>query len=271
MRKVLFEKLSGAGNDFILIDAGKQSLSKSPSAIAQALCPRRHSIGADGLLLIRRVNKDISKLDYYNADGSRAFCGNGARCAAAWAHRSGWHGKSFSLKTIEGSIKARILSKRKARIRLPGTFGPVRRLKLNIQGKTLAVASIKTGVPHAVVRITPAQLKTYPVLEIGRALRWHRAFAPRGANANFMSLALGKYRLRTYERGVESETQACGTGAAAAALTAAALWEKKSPIHIKVQSGDTLTIHFRRTSNDLFDEVWLEGPVRSTYKGEVTL
>lgn len=272
MRRVPFAKLSGAGNDFILIDRARMPHLHSPSTLAKKLCPRAVSIGANGLLLLRREGKKAPiQLDYYNADGSRAFCGNGTRCAAIWAHRAGWAGRSFAFSTPEGLVDCRITGRDRANVRLPEPGTVQRSLRLAALGRIYSVGTVDIGVPHAVVRVKTSQLDAFPVERVGRALRRHPAFRPKGANINFIAIESRRTRLRTYERGVEGETLACGTGAAAAALLSAAWTGRRSPIRLQTLSGDILTVRFSKTKNSNFSNVWLEGPARFIYEGEALL
>ncbi len=290
MRRVPFTKLSGAGNDFILIDRARIPRLGSAPALAKKLCPRAVSIGADGLLLLRRGRgKSPIELDYYNADGSRAFCGNGARCAAVWARRAGWAGKNFAFQTPQGLVDCRITAPhRAAAVRLPEP-GEVRtKMRLTALGRTYSVGAVDIGVPHAVVRVGTSALAAFPVERVGRALRRHPAFRPKGANVNFIAIGHRRTHLRTYERGVEGETLACGTGAAAAALLTSAWTGRRSPVRLRTLSGEDLTVRFSKTTDGRlpkasgsgtssryrsvdFSDVWLEGPAHFVYEGETRL
>lgn len=264
-----FAKLSGAGNDFILLKSARLPGGLSGPALARRLCPRRSSVGADGLLVARRGPAGARELEYYNADGSRAFCANGCRAAAWWMRRAGWAGSLLELQTSRGPVQARA-GAASAAVRLPDASVRLG-LRLDLGSRSLRADFADTGAPHAVVWVPAARLDGWPVVEAGRALRRHRAFAPAGANADFAALSGGRLRLRTYERGVEDETLACGTGAAAAAVAAAARGRLRSPARVRVESGDTLTVRFQRRADGAFTDVWLEGPVRLVYQGEIEL
>ncbi|MDE2293289.1 MAG: diaminopimelate epimerase, partial [Elusimicrobia bacterium] len=224
-------------------------------ALARRLCDRRAGVGADGLLAVsgRRVV-------YLNADGSRAFCGNGARCAAWWLRSRGRGGTRFALSGVP--VEA-VVGAASVRIRMPDVR-PLRRLRVAAEGRDWDAAFLDTGVPHAVVRV--GALDRFPVVRVGRALRRHRAFGRAGANADFVSGSGRTLRLRTYERGVEDETLACGTGAVAAALA----FGRASPVTVRARGG-RLTVSFRAGKDGGFTDVWLEGPVRQTFTGEVVL
>lgn len=256
--KISFDKMSGAGNDFVVF-AG---LPGRAGALAKRLCDRRGGVGADGLLVLER-GALRPRLSYFNADGSAAFCGNGSRCAAMWLHARGWvKGRSFSFDTKEGLVEARLIGPERAAVRLPEPKG----LRLNLKAAGRKLHFIDTGVPHAVVPVSG--LESFSVLKEGRALRRHKAFAPAGANVDFISYVKDGLRLRTYERGVEDETQACGTGAAASAVVAAALGRVKSPVSVAVNGG-TLRVSFARKSDGSFTDVWLEGPAGFVFSGAI--
>jgi diaminopimelate epimerase len=252
-----FHKLSGAGNDFVLVTG-----SAGP-ALARRLCDRLRGVGADGLLAVERRRGGAS-LSYFNADGSRAFCGNGSRCAAWWAYRQGWTGgsKEFTLATTRGALRARITGARRAAVQMPAPRNIRLSRKLKALGRNLTLHSLDTGVPHAV--LIWDDLESAPVLELGQALRRHKAFAPRGTNVDFVEFGRNVLRLRTYERGVEEETLACGTGVAAAAIVAFLLGRGKPPMRVRVRGGERLTVRFRES--DLGD-LWLEGPVTPLFNG----
>lgn len=267
--KLPFVKMSGAGNDFVAVEeAGRRA---DWAALAKRLCPRRSAVGADGLLVLKAGAKPSMR--YFNADGSRAFCGNGARCAAWWLHLQGL-GRALAFASDEGPLEARIVGPERVRLRMPAPRDLRLELDVAAAGRTWRLHSVNTGVPHAVVPVHA--LDPFPVVEAGRLLRRHAAFAPAGTNVNFAVLPARGGRspieLRTYERGVEDETLACGTGVTATALVAAALGRARPPVRLKVRSGDLLTVHFKDAgAGRLPEEVWLEGPAKITYRGTVEL
>lgn len=268
---LLFTKLSGAGNDFILLDAAKLGRTASRPALARRLCPRRTSVGADGLLVLdRRGPGGIPSVDHYNADGSRAFCANGSRCAAWWMFRRGWTGKRMRFLSSGKPVDAVVLGSRGLAARVRVEMPParlLRSLRLKALGRTLRVLLIDTGVPHAVIRVS--RLDSFPVEALGRALRGHAAFGKAGANVDFVSAGRGSLGLRTYERGVEAETLACGTGAVAAAV-ASWVWDRRrSPARVAVRGGAVLSVSFRPEPQGVFSGVGLEGPAEIVFEGEV--
>lgn len=265
-----FWKMSGAGNDFILIDnrAGLVPADEIRPLVPR-LCAPHVSLGADGLILIEPSDRADFKWRFFNADGSEAeMCGNGARCAARFAHLNGIAPARMTFETIAGPIQARVEGGR-VRVRLTDPRALALGVRLTLNGGTdISADFINTGVPHAVVFVDDPGSADVP--GAGRAIRFHPEFAPAGVNANFVRVD-GRHamRIRTYERGVEGETLACGTGSVASAVVAAARGLVDSPVTLTARSGIDLTVHFAR-SNGTFGEIDLEGDARIVCKGEIT-
>lgn len=257
-----FFKLSAAGNDFILLPGAPR---RGRAALARRLCDRRRGIGADGLILMKRGR--AAAMSYFNADGSSAFCGNGSRAAARWLYDQNWTRgrKEFSLKTASGFVSALITGAGRAAIRMPEPRAIRLGLKIRVLGRSYTAHHINTGVPHAVIEVRG--LENLPVKEIGRAIRRHKIFAPQGVNVDFIRIRPGALEIRTYERGVEDETLACGTGSTASALVAFLLGKRRPPVKIKVRGGDILTVNFKPG----FKDIWLEGPAQLVYTGQINL
>lgn len=256
MKKTRFWKLSGAGNDFVLL-AGLPK-GRSGAALARELCDRRLGIGADGLLVVTRGARRPT-LEYWNADGSAAFCGNGSRCGALWAAWNGYaKGSAFSLDSNRGRLDITLASKGRAEVTMP----KVSKLRLGMNVDGFKVHYVDTGVPHAVVFIHSDKVD---VDCLGRRLRRHKAFGKAGANVDFVHAKKGKLVVRTYERGVEGETLACGTGVVAAAVVANALGYAGATVPVQVRSGDLLRVTLVGPSPRL------EGPGRLVFSGEVLL
>jgi diaminopimelate epimerase len=267
---VRFTKMNGAGNDFVLIDNREGKVLLSPNDVIK-ICHRQRGVGADGLLLLvpSRTGKADWAWDFFNNDGSTAeMCGNGARCFARYIQRqAGANGKT-SFETGAGIITATFSGDR-AKINLT----PPKDLRLNekVQLSTgvETIHSLNTGVPHAVLFVPDADKAV--VQGFGHEIRFHRHFAPKGTNANFVQvLGPNQIRVRTYERGVEGETLACGTGVTASALIAAKLHGFTSPVSVKVQGGDTLEVSFRE-ENDQFADVYLAGPADFVFDGQIEI
>ena len=264
-----FAKMSGAGNDFILIDHRVPFLESvdAMQAFARAVCERRFSAGADGLILIENAAGADFGWQFINADGSIAeMCGNGARCAARFAHARGIAPATMRFQTLAGLIEAEVVG---AGVRLKMTPPGNARLDLtlDIEGQAQVVHHLNTGVPHAVLFVTDNA--TAPVLEWGRLVRYHPQFQPAGTNVNFVE-HLGGDRLlvRTYERGVEGETMACGTGAVAAAVLAGMKGMVRPPVTVVTSGREELAIHFS-LAGQAVEAVQLEGPASFIYDGQL--
>jgi diaminopimelate epimerase len=207
------------------------------------------------------------KWSFYNSDGSRAeMCGNGARCVSRFAYLEGIAGKTLSFETDAGTISA-VVKDKKVKIKMtdPTDLGEEASLEMN--GEMLAYRSINTGVPHVVIEVD--DLEAMDVVAVGRTVRNHPAFEPDGTNVNFIQLGGdGTLGIRTYERGVEDETLACGTGNVAAALISYLRHGMQSPVKLLTRSGEYLSIYFECQGN-VFSDVYLEGDARVIYKGEL--
>lgn len=268
MEKINFLKLSGSGNDFIIIDNRAKLVEESnlPEFIKK-VCRRKMSVGADGLILIEDTDAADFKWRFYNSDGSIAeMCGNGARCAARFALLNNIAGKTMVFETIAGRVTA-IVKQDTVKIGMPDPFDVRIGYPLALSAGSLKLSSINTGVPHVV--IIKESIDDIDVLKTGKEIRFHKEYAPAGTNVNFaVRLDMGLIGIRTYERGVEDETLACGTGSIAVALVMAAIKGMESPLKVKTKSGGILVIHFKKTA-DKFTDIFLEGDARVIYKGEL--
>ncbi len=255
--------MSAAGNDFVLID-GK--FAGNPKSLARKLCDRKAGIGADGILVVRKT--PILGFDYYNADGSFTFCGNGARAVAWWMKEEGWvlGRRPFKFMTPQGILSAQILGKEKVSVEMPPVVKARLKIPLKLLGRAYTAHFIHTGVPHAVVFVK--DLEKFPVALAGRALRRHPLFAPAGVNADFVQIQSVKIHIRTYERGVEAETLACGTGAVAAAVVAFLLGQSRPEVFVLARGGK-LRVSFKSISSGAIKDVRLEGPAKIIYRGEI--
>jgi diaminopimelate epimerase len=264
VKRTRFWKLTAAGNDFVLVVA---KAGRSLPGLARRLCRRRTGVGADGLLVLRREPAGI-RVRYFNADGSRAFCGNGCRGAAWWAFNQGWSGRRMRLFTSAGELEAKVAGRERVAVSMPDPGGLRLGLDFRVQGRAFVAHAIDTGVPHAVVAVKG--LAGFPVALFGPAIRRHRLFSPEGTNVDFVARAEDALTLRTYERGVEDETWACGTGAVAAAVVGWRLGWVRPPVRVRVRSGDHLKVSFAADAGRARG-VWLEGPARVVFQGEVVL
>lgn len=268
--QIEFTKMNGAGNDFVVLDNRDLRYDLSQEQI-ERLCNRQRGIGADGLLAVEPAENGADfKMRYYNADGGEAeMCGNGARCFANFVAKitENSHEK-VSFETIAGVIEA-TYPNGNVRIQLSDPFDQKMGLELEITGQQLLVHSINTGVPHACAVVE--NVAEADILGIGRALRFHEAFQPAATNANLMEVvAPDEITVRTYERGVEGETLACGTGMVANAIVHHELTGAPSPIKVNVQGGDQLLVEFEKTE-DGYRNVFLTGPADFTFSGSITL
>jgi diaminopimelate epimerase len=266
--KIPFVKMSGSGNDFILIDHRKPFLEESGlKDFVGKVCQRRISVGADGLILIEPSRKADFKWRFYNADGSEAeMCGHGGRCVARFANLKGIAGPSLSFETLAGIISARVNGKSvKLQMTKPHSFKLDQ--KISIEGEERVLSTVNTGVPHAVIFV--ADLEGTDVFRMGRATRRHPHFAPAGTNANFVRLEdHSRLSIRTYERGVEDETLACGTGVVASALVAGFKGMVQSPVSVRTKGGEILTVHFEMEGGEV-KKVFFEGDVHIIYEAEM--
>jgi len=269
-----FFKMNGAGNDFIVIDNRDLSISLDQDTIA-ALCDRHRGIGADGLLAVEPAEKGADyKFRYYNADGGEAeMCGNGARCFGFFtAHLGGEEEElptSVSFETIAGILTAEIIDE-EVRIAMSEPKDLELKLPIRIENFHHDLHFVNTGVPHVVSFID--DLENIDVVTHGREIREHDYFSPNGTNANFATiLAPDHIAIRTYERGVEDETLACGTGMVACALIHHLLTGAQSPVKVDVEGGDTLSIGFEKTGETTFQNVTLTGPADFVFEGEIEI
>ncbi len=258
--KVPFWKLTGAGNDFVLLSGLPKG--RSGAALARTLCDRRFGVGADGLIVMTRRGGKV-RLDYWNADGSAAFCGNGSRCAAVWAAEMGWlKTGEFTLESNRGPLTARLTGKGRAEVVMPAPRKLRLGLNVKTEGRSLQAHYVDTGVPHAVVFVP--DIDKVEVSKFGRALRYHKIFGRAGANVDFVEIRKNSLFIRTYERGVEAETLACGTGVVATAFVSRVLGFDFSPVRVVVRGGAALSVSFD-------DGPRLEGPGRIVFSGEISL
>ncbi|MCF6290710.1 MAG: diaminopimelate epimerase [Desulfobacterales bacterium] len=264
-----FTKMSGTGNDFIIIDHRRPFLpDREIPGFVRSVCQRGFSVGADGLILIEDDPEADFRWQFFNGDGSRAeMCGNGARCAARFALQKKIAPARMRFITDAGPIEAEVLDGR-VKLKMTPPVDLRRNLSVQVDGRKIELDHINTGVPHAVHIVE--QDEAVDVAGWGRAIRFHPLFAPAGANVNFVrQLGPSALGVRTYERGVEAETMACGTGAAAAAIIAALQGLVSAPVTVTTSGGARLTIHFSLVNGTGVAGLFLEGPARIVYEGEL--
>jgi diaminopimelate epimerase len=263
-----FYKMSGSGNDFILVDNRAAIVDQENLGhFVASICRRKLSVGADGVILLETSEQADFKWRFFNADGGEAeMCGNGGRCAARLAYLKGIAGPRLSFETKSGVIRAEVTGGR-VKLEMPEPTTPELDYPLKAEEEVFTVSSITVGVPHVVIWVT--DLEASPVFRIGQAIRFHQRYAPAGTNVNFVEqVDDGTLAIRTYERGVEDETLACGTGSVATALIAAAKGMAASPAVLHTRGGEALKVYFERSGDD-FRNVFLEGDARVIYEGRL--
>jgi diaminopimelate epimerase len=265
-----FTKMNGAGNDFVLIDNRARTIKLSRQQVVR-LCDRHRGVGADGLFLLvpSASGKADWAWDFYNSDGSTGeMCGNGARCFARFVQKLTGLSRGFTFETEAGVITARLQGDRvTVSLTQPGDMQLNQQVPLS--GGVQTIHSLNTGVPHAVLFVPDADRAM--VMQLGPEIRRHPHFAPKGTNVNFVQmLGPNHIRVRTFERGVEGETLACGTGVTASALISARLHGFTSPVKVQVQGGDQLEVSFQEYQGQ-FAEVRLSGPAEFVFEGRIEI
>ena len=258
MSTIHFHKYQATGNDFVIIDNRESKLSLTAEQIS-AICHPKFGVGADGLILIENHPSLNFHLEYFNSDGSQSLCGNGCRAAVQFASQLGIVNGSAKFTAFDGPHAAEILPDRNIRLKMADVS----------ECQTLGDDYfINTGSPHYIKFVKG--VGEYPVFAEGRKIRYHQQFQPGGTNVNFVELQDGNsIFVRTYERGVENETLSCGTGITAAAL-AASLRGYNSPILIKTLGGN-LSVEFKSSQAGTFQELYLIGPAKMVFKGQLEL
>lgn len=261
-----FHKLSGSGNDFVLLDNRGLSLSGDLSDMVQRLCARRTGIGADGVLLLEPSERADFRMRYLNADGGEVeFCGNGGRCSAYMAHRLGLAGDRMTFEAGDGPHQAEVSGNR-VKLGMSDPRDISLGFLLEIDGKGYAASYADTGVPHVVIQT--GDVESVDVAGLGRAIRHHHQYRPRGTNADFVEVVdRRRLKVRTYERGVEDETLACGTGCVAAAVVSVLRGLADPPVECLTRGGEALTVHLTREGENVRD-VFLEGAVELVFEGD---
>jgi len=268
MKTITFLKMSGSGNDFIIIDNREAVVPEAQlTRLVIGACRRKMSAGADGMIFIESSTNRDFKWRFFNADGSLPdMCGNGARCAARFAFIHGIAGRQMAFETLAGTIEATI-GDDTVKIRMTEPRDLRTGIIMDLKGTPATVGSVNTGVPHVVMVVD--DIEAVAVGKTGRLIRYHPNFAPDGTNANFVAVKEnGTIFIRTYERGVEDETLACGTGNVAAALILAHERGLTSPVTLTTRSGGKLTVHFN-TQGGRYQDVFLEGDARVIYRGDL--
>lgn len=264
-----FSKYNGCGNDFILIDDRRFKFPSQNQALIAHLCHRQFGIGADGIILLQSSTSADFKMRIFNSDGSEAeMCGNGTRCLAKFIIELGLPTKAYLIETMENEIMIEFVGD-DVRVKMARPYDFKDGIPLVVVSKQLEAHYLNTGVPHSVVFVD--DIETIDVDNVGRKLRYHEIFSPKGTNVNFVKIhSNDTLAIRTYERGVEQETLACGTGAVASAIAYAKINNLSHPINIQTRSGESLRVEFEH-KDDRFENVFMIGPARFVYRGEFEL
>ena len=284
MKKYSFVKMNGAGNDFIVFNKDDVTgLQFSPSLIKK-LCDRRFGIGSDGIITVAKSEAHDFEMEYFNADGTTGtLCGNGARCAIQFAENFGFS-KSKSVKFLSNgnNFSGNVLEDGLIRFNLNTPDSLKENFVVKVSGKEINTNFINTGSPHVVFFLDDPTLKEFnlngqyksiedfPVFSFGKEVRYSSAFAPAGTNVNFLEVKDSIIYIRTYERGVEDETLACGTGSVASAIITFLQKQIPPPLTLVTRGGDKLIVDFS-TEDKLIKNVSLTGPAKINFTGEFTL
>jgi diaminopimelate epimerase len=263
-----FFKMSAAGNDFIVFDNRAGVLQPDRmGALVSGLCTRGLSVGADGIVLLDDATEGDVRARFFNPDGEPTFCGNGARCAARMAYLKGMAPTRMKLQTDRMLHRAEVRGAA-VMLEMPDPTGFEANVEVQVDGRVIRGTFVDSGVPHFVVfQQIPRE---EPIEPLGWALRNHPRFAPAGVNVDFVGTVDGPtLAMRTYERGVERETLACGTGCVAAAVAAAAAGKARSPIAMRTHSGAIITVEFEGGATAATG-VRMTGEARLVYVGQLT-
>ena len=259
--EIEFYKYQGAGNDFVIIDDREEQFDRSNTKLVKFLCDRRFGVGADGLMLVRNKKGFDFEMVYYNSDGNESsMCGNGGRCIVAFAKKISVVGESCCFLAVDGPHEANLIDTEH------GEWVSLKMIDVEDIEKGPGYCYMDTGSPHYVA--FESNLKKFDIIEKARAIRYNSRFREEGTNVNFISLEDNQLHIRTYERGVEDETLACGTGVTAAVLAAHATGQfKGNQLDVKAQGG-SLKVKFEQSSKG-YQNIWLEGPAEHVFKGVI--
>jgi diaminopimelate epimerase len=259
--EINFFKYQGAGNDFLIIDDREEKFDRTNIKLIKSICNRRFGIGADGLMLLRSKKGFDFEMVYYNSDGNESsMCGNGGRCIVSFAKKIGVIGDRCHFLAVDGPHEANSIYKE------DGEWISLKMIDVDHIEKGPGYCFINTGSPHYVA--FESNLKKFDIIEKARYIRYNGRFREEGTNVNFISIENDKLNIRTYERGVEDETLACGTGVTAAVLAAHATGQfKGNELEVKALGGD-LKVKFEKLENG-YKNIWLEGPAEYVFKGVI--
>jgi diaminopimelate epimerase len=278
MKKIIFTKMSGTGNDFIFIDESKNPGLNFNSEIVPKLCNRKNGIGADGVITIQNSVEYDFIMNYYNADGSTgSLCANGARCAILYASDSD-RLKNGTAKFLSNNVEysGEILSNESVKFNLNSPQKIKYNFKIKAANQLITSHFANTGSPHVVINIADTvnrfnffnSFETLPVVPLGREIRYLPEFAPGGTNVNFIKITDNIIQIRSYERGVEAETLSCGTGSVAAAIISYVTDGLRPPIQIITKGNEKLFVNFE-VENQKVKNISLTGSAKIVFTGEI--
>ena len=269
MKKIKFSKMVATGNDFVIMDNRSSVLGSRLPVIAKKVCDRKLGIGADGFLLLEKSKRCDFKMRIFNPDGSEPkMCGNGSRCIALYAKLNKIAGSFMSIETKAGILKAKVKGNI-VKINMTDAKGVKLGIGLKVNKKAYNLYHINTGVPHTVYFTD--KIKATDLQALGSSVRYHRRFKPAGTNFNLVKTKGKKaISIRTYERGVEHETLACGTGAVAAAIITSIVRGHSSPVKVYAKGGK-LNIYFKKKDKNKFTDIFLEGEALEVFNGEFNI
>jgi len=270
-----FLKMSGAGNDFVVIDNRRETVTE-PAPFARVVCDRHRGVGADGLLLLENSKRSDFQMKYYNADGSYGgMCGNGGRCISRFAYlKEIVRSTEMTFDALDYVYRAKVLND-EVRLTMKNPSDMRSNEMLPLDGINIISHYIDTGSPHCVIFLDQNKdiggtLRDLNVSGIGRTIRHHKSFSPKGTNVNFVERGdSNTIRIRTYERGVEAETLACGTGSVASAIIANQLGGVDAPVIVQTQSGESLQVDFQNRGKSVYEQVTLFGSAHVTFTGAI--
>lgn len=274
MGTINFTKMNGAGNDFILIDAQKNKNTKINPVLIQKMCDRRKGIGADGILIIDSSLSYDYKLKYYNSDGSLgSLCGNGARCSIKYfIDIYGIDNNVLKFECNNQIYMGKVEKNQLITFYLNEPYDLKLKIVLKLENSEFPIHFINTGSPHAVIfwenynYNVQDNFFNFNMIKFGKQIRYSKEFQPEGTNVNVICSENGQNYIRTYERGVEDETLACGTGTVAAAIITYLLKKNQPPHIFNTYGNDQLIVNFE-VNNDKFSKITLTGPVKINYIG----
>lgn len=260
-----FSKYSGSGNDFILIDNRKGVFNDRRASLIVKMCDRKNGIGADGVILLESSQKCDFRMRIFNPDGTEAeMCGNGIRCLAKFIEDLNIDKSVCRIETLERELGV-VKSEGEIKVEMGDPKDMEWDIPIEVLGESVRVHYLNTGVPHVVYFVR--DLDEIDCVKMGSKLRYHPRFQPKGTNVNFVMVDKNnELWIRTYERGVEGETLACGTGAVASALAASKIYGLKGPLRVHPVSDEVLVVHFQG-----FSKVTLTGPARLCFTGQYSL